>query len=136
MCWNAHLQHQTCHSTHPTRGHQKGFQEITFSQVGTGIICIPCLLEFLYLLIGHFLSSPSHSSTLHSYIIDLTTLDLTSVADQLLSVRDFNFLFGYNNPTVSILFETVPTCAGYDIPVKHMIYVGHTSKAYDIRRTY
>jgi len=50
---------------------------------------------------------PLISSVLPSYIVDLT-----SVSDKVAQVRDIQFLFGYNKPTLCVLYETIPTWAG------------------------
>lgn len=49
----------------------------------------------------------SKSPILSSYIIDLRNFD-----EKIINVKDFQFLHGYYEPTVFILFEPLQTWAG------------------------
>ena len=48
------------------------------------------------------------SPTLNSYIIDMRSFD-----EKIINILDFQFLHGYYEPTVFILYEPYPTWAGY-----------------------
>ena len=63
-----------------------------------------CNITNCYVLSAFF---PPISSVFPSYIVDLTT-----VSDKVAQVRDIQFLYGYNKPTLCVLYETVPTWAG------------------------
>lgn len=40
------------------------------------------------------------------------TIDLGTLSERVSGVKDFQFIHGYNNPTVFILYEATPTWAG------------------------
>ncbi len=40
------------------------------------------------------------------------TIDLLGLTEKVSGVKDFQFIHGYNSPTVFILFEPIPTWAG------------------------
>ena len=55
------------------------------------------------------------SAVLSSYIIDLRHLD-----EKVTNIIDLQFLYGYYEPTLFILYEPLPTWAGYD-SCKHLL---------------
>ena len=59
-----------------------------------------------------------HHSILPSYTIDLRTL-----TERVINIKDFHFLNGYNNPTVFFLYEPTPTWAGYALPPRLSLLV-------------
>ena len=59
---------------------------------------------FLNSIMYAFFRSP----TLNSYIIDMRSFD-----EKIINILDFQFLHGYYEPTVFILYEPYPTWAGY-----------------------
>jgi cleavage and polyadenylation specificity factor subunit 1 len=54
-----------------------------------------------------FIAFCSKSPILSSYIIDLRNFD-----EKIINVKDFQFLHGYYEPTIFILFEPLQTWAG------------------------
>ena len=45
-------------------------------------------------------------------ILSSFTVSLQSLSEVVNNVKDFQFLYGYNNPTVFLLYEATPTWAG------------------------
>lgn len=56
---------------------------------------------------AHALVSGESHENISSY-----TVDLKALSEKVTNVKDFQFVHGYNNPTLFILYEQTPTWAG------------------------
>ena len=65
------------------------------------------LNDLSFLVSGLYSVSLFRSPILNSYIIDMRSFD-----EKIINILDFQFLHGYYEPTVFILYEPYPTWAG------------------------
>lgn len=57
-------------------------------------------------------TTPTSPSLEGREILPSFTVSLKSLSEVVSNVKDFQFLYGYNNPTVFLLYEATPTWAG------------------------
>ena len=57
-------------------------------------------------------TTPTSPSCEGRDILPSFTVSLHGLSEVVNNVKDFHFLYGYNNPTVFLLYEATPTWAG------------------------